>query len=357
MTKKFKIVLCVALALIILRALMPVAFKEGINWYLGNKLDDYTGSIEDFDLALWRGNYSLERLKIYQRGKDESLPPMLAIENLDVSLAWRALFKGRLLIDLEAYKMSLNLADNKDQKKKQMTGNRKEAENIFETLVPFKIERMAITDSQLIFSNTNTSIPSVFNMSEINAELENIHNSNKAAEAAPSRISARAKIQTKGELAFKGKFSILESPLAFDIDGQIKNMHLNELNKLLLAYVPVSFTSGDLDSYIEVAHYKGQLKGYVKPFAKNLDVVAPKEHFKSIKHFGFELASAAGNLILRTAKDKVVATKVKFNGSLKDPHFFIWDTFWTAIENAFIEPLEPRIDGTVQIESIDSDQF
>ena len=352
MNKKFRILIIVILILVAIRAVLPYGMLRGINWYLGNKVENYHGSIADFDLAIWRGSYSMQGLKIFQKNKHPSVPAMLSAEDLDISIAWRALIKGRLLIDLAANQLTLNLSDNKEANKKQLSGDKNGAKNIYETLIPFRIEKISLRNSQVVFANTSIKAISKFELSQINAEIENIHNNFDVKQILPSSLTGQARLQNSGDLSIKGRFNILAPDLAFDGDAVIEKFDLTELNDILLAYGPVSFTSGTLFVYAEMATREGQLKAYVKPFVSDIDVVAPKESFKSFKHFGLEMVTAASNLILRSAKGKTVATRLEFKGPIKDPEFSVMDSVWKAIENSFIEALEPEIDGSIQIENI-----
>lgn len=350
--KKTKIILSLIGALIVLRLFLPLIMKKSINWYLATKVENYYGSIDDFDLALWRGSYSMQGLVLYDKSKHVSVPPILTIADLDISIAWRALFKGRFLIDLSGKEVNLNLADSKDEKKAQLKGHPKDASEILNTLVPFKIEQILLSDSRIKFTNTDLKIPATFELKEINGKVQNIYNIQESTKELPSSVKISAKIQNSGKLMIKSTFDLFQKPQALDLDVKMEKLNLTELNAILMAYGPLSFTSGTLSIYTEMATREGKIKGYIKPFLTNLDVVAPYEAFKSFKHFGFEMISAAGNLILRTSKDKTVATKIEIEGTTKQPDYSMWDAFWIAVEHAFSKTLKPNLENKIEIEDV-----
>jgi hypothetical protein len=48
------------------------------------------------------------------------------------------------------------------------------------------------------------------------------------------------------------------------------------------------------------------------------------------------------------AKDQV-ATKIPVSGSLEDPKVNVWRTIINALRNAFVEAINPKLDGTVEM--------
>jgi hypothetical protein len=353
MTKKVKIIVGILLVLLAIRIVLPEIMERTINWYLADRVEGYTGSIADFDLALWRGSYSMEGLELFTKPKRAGLPPILAVEDLDISLAWRALFKGKLLMDLEVNNLKVHFVDNQNKEQQQLQVNRKSSVVVYKTLIPFNIEKLVVRDSSITFMNTtNPKVPARIDLSEVRIDAENINNNENNKKALPSHLELAAKIQKTGKLNADMRFNILQNPLSFDVDYRLENFELKELNQVLMLYGPLSFTSGKLAVYGEAVSRNNRVKGYIKPFVTKIDVMGTEEIFKSFKHFGLELISAAGNLILRSPDEKLIATKVEFEGALKAPDIEVANAFWTAVKNAFNQELEPKIDNNISLKSL-----
>ncbi len=351
MNKKYKIAISIILVLVVFRLLLPVMLKHSINWYLANKVESYVGHIEDFNLAILKGEYSIQGLELYEKPMKKDIAPMLSIKDLTASLAWRAVLRKSLLMDLEANELRLQFIDNKDENKRQLKVNKDSSVSIYKTLIPFNIETLMLHNSEIAFLNSTDEAANI-KLHNLEISAKNINNNEQTKSELPSHLHLSGNIQKSGSIDISIDFNILTTPLAFDTDFKIEKFELKELNPLLLIYVPLSFTKGRLSLYGEMASKKNQVKGYIKPFVENIDVVANQEIFESVKHLGIELVSAAGNLILRSKDDKTIATKIEFDGKLNALSFDIWDGLWAAIKNAFNEDLEPKIDNTISIKSL-----
>jgi hypothetical protein len=53
-----------------------------------------------------------------------------------------------------------------------------------------------------------------------------------------------------------------------------------------------------------------EIRGYIKPFVKGLDVVRTKEKFLGPKHWIIEMVTALGNIVMKS--DETMATRVPF---------------------------------------------
>lgn len=72
----------------------------------------------------------------------------------------------------------------------------------------------------------------------------------------------------------------------FDIDFSLVKFHPKTINGMLLTYLPLDLTSGELSIYSEVASTKGEVAGYVNVFLKDVDVIAPDQKIKSPRREG-----------------------------------------------------------------------
>src|SRR5690606_16573340 len=104
--KRYTIPLVILLILIIARLLLPYFLKR----YVNKTLDDipgYTGYVEDIDVALIRGAYVINGL-ILKKEDRITETPILDFEKSDISIEWRALFKGRIVSEIILYNPKFN---------------------------------------------------------------------------------------------------------------------------------------------------------------------------------------------------------------------------------------------------------
>ena len=92
-----RIVLAVLVLIIALRILLPYVVLDFVNKELA-ELRGYFGHVEDIDISLYRGAYIVK--DIYINKKDTATgkqTPLFACPNIDISIEWASLFKGRIV--------------------------------------------------------------------------------------------------------------------------------------------------------------------------------------------------------------------------------------------------------------------
>ncbi len=108
-TKIFlSIIILLALALIGARIYLPYWVKDYVNGEI-NKLEGYSGQVADIDIHLWRGAYQIHKLDIRKTGSGIPVP-FVAVETVDLSVEWRALFEGAIVAEIDLMNANLNFA-------------------------------------------------------------------------------------------------------------------------------------------------------------------------------------------------------------------------------------------------------
>jgi len=341
-SKKWIILSAIIVVLAIIRLIIPSVILKKTNKFLATFSPNYSLHINDLRLHIFRGAYSFHGVT----GKlKEDEKKFLEIDTVDVSLAWREIFKGKLKTDIEADGVRFLVI--KDIKKLKAP-KKEEKETAKRKLFPLKIERFDLHDGSLTLEGYEALDEKThFTINDINGRATNLvpDDKNKL-----SYFNITAKIvDPDAILKVAGELNMTADPLQWDFDAELRNFHLNLMNPYFKKHMPLSFTKGTLDLYSEVISKEGKMKGYAKPFIRELDVVANKEHFKNAKHFGFELISALGNLILREKKTKSVATKMEFTFDKKF-QLNTGKTIKKAIQHGFEQQLSPGIDDQYKLE-------
>ena len=295
--------------LIVLRLLLPFICLQGFNWALANKGQAYTGHLEDFDLSLYRGAYQLQGLVLKKRGTD--LPPFLEVKEIDLSIAWRALFHGKILIDADIDSAVVRLIDGAKKENQQYgVEEDKQVQKDFADLVfPISIERLRVTKSAVYFTNYDFKKALPVSLEDVEFRVSDLRTQGMGH---LSPFVAMATLQKHAKLAAQGSMDVLSARSQVDMDAQLTEFQINTVNDILRIYIPLDITRGTLDLYSELAMSQGKGNGYVNVFLNDADIISSKQDFISIKHFLFEIIAGVGNLILRNPKDNSLAFHMPF---------------------------------------------
>lgn len=340
----------IILVLVVVRILLPTGIKYGINWFLENKLESYQGRIDDFDLALYRGAYQIEDLKIWKKdtSKDDAF---IHVEQINAALVWKALFDKRILADVKIQGAHIYILDTKFKEKKKIAPE-KVWRAWLDRLVPLKIETFYLLNSSIEYSNPDLKTPVTILVDDIDIQARNIENVKHSKDPLPTTVEISARLQKDARI--KGNARLNLTTPSPQIDGNLKMDRLNlaKFNNIFSAYGPITFKGGYFSVYSEIGIRNERYKGYIKPFFEDLDVISPNEKFESPKQFFAEMGAALGNLILRNEKNKTVATKIDFEGTLKDQKIDTVAAFWKLMSNAFIEAIKKSIEGSISLKDV-----
>lgn len=355
-SKKFYFISGIIILLIIGRLTLPYIVRYYLNDYLENDVKHYTGRVEDVDLALWRGAYQIKDFHFNKKNTNIKIP-FIDVDTIDISISWRALYRGKLLADLVLTEPRVNFVDSKWKKHKQ-SGVEENWKDVLNNVVPFNLETLIITKGEIHFINNEIKVPIDIYFKHIELNAQNIHNSKKQNSALFSGYELSATPQNHGELYSKGTFNILVVPPEFDVNLKLEQMKLTQLNAFLKVYGPIDLTSGEFDFYMEMASRNGKIKGYLKPVFKNMDVRSGfEEKDNSFKETSFEVITALVNVILKNKTTKLLAAEIPVEGDLKDPELDKWEGFKSLIENHYGTPaIKLKIDNTINLKSVKADK-
>lgn len=315
---------------------LPSLLLAKTNKYLNTFSPNYSFHINDLDISFFRGAYRFEEVIGRLKSSGEIF---LTIKTVDISMAWRELFKGRILTDIKIDHLDFLVI--KDIEK--LSSLKKESKEAKETLMPVEIERVDLMDSSIAFENYKSiSDNSNLKITQLNGSITNLTPTQKMP---ISYFNLRAKlIDMSSIFHLVGELKSLNKPIVWKIDAEVRDFKITSLNPYLKKHMPLTFTAGTLDLYSEMKSEKGKVEGYVKPFLREIDVIANKEHFISAKHLGIEIVTAIINLVLRESKTKSVATVIDFT---YDKKLTIKKTkaAGKALEHGFEQQISPGIEG------------
>jgi hypothetical protein len=289
--------------LLVVRMILPTAIKIGVNSYLKDFPPSLSARVSDVDLSLLLGVYHVQGISAALKQSDQEF---LVVEDVKVSLPWRGVFKNKMIMDVEINKLDLNYSNQLMPAIQKHVADQDKDKKDGPALV--KVGRLDVTNSILrtnLFPKLTREEGVV--ITDLNARVTNLN----PTELAPlTPFDVQALLLGSGKIKAEGEAKLLAKPLQWTADTEMKNLDLKTLNKFLKEKVPLTFTNGRLDLYAEAVTDQAKIKGYLKPFIKNLDVIKSREKFEGPKHWLIELVTALGNVAVKA--NQTVATRVPF---------------------------------------------
>jgi hypothetical protein len=340
----FWALIAAAVLLIAARAVLPIFVERVVNDKL-DELEGYSGRIEDVDLALIRGAYVIEGVRIVKTGGRIPVP-FFAAREIDISVEWSALFDGDIVAEIELYGPRLNFVKGPTKR----TSQTEPADNWTETvrdLAPFKINRFAIYNGQVHYRDFHSEPRVDVYLQGIRATARNLTNAEDLSGSLVATFDAHARAMGSGDLDLKGKYNPYAKQPTFEIDAKLDRLKLAQVNTFLKAYGNVDAERGTLSIDTEFAASRGRFKGYVKPFIDDLQVLRWDQEEEGFFGKLWEgVVEVAGEILEDHDKDRI-ATRIPFSGSVEGPEADVWSTIGGLLKNAFIESLRRGLEGKV----------
>lgn len=349
--KKWKIVvLAIVVLLIIARLILPSIVLKYVNRTLAG-IKGYYGHVEDIDIALIRGAYQINDLRIVKVDtvtRQQDTIPFFTTPQIDLSVEWRAIFKGSIVGEIEVEDPVLNFVKGKHKNEdvKQDTTDFKE---VIKKLMPLTINHFKINNGQIHFCDPYASPAIDVPMKNIQVEAENLSNVNDSNKVLPSSIKATGDVYG-GKLTMNVKLNALEKQPTFDLNAGVDNVDMLYLNPFFKKYGKFEVEKGTFGLYTEFAAKDGAFNGYVKPLIKEMEV---KKDGNIVQIAWQSIVQGADNLLENNKTDKL-ATKLPVKGRFDDPNTGLWTAISYVLKNAFIFALKPSIDNEIDIGKVEA---
>lgn len=341
----------IVLLLIVLRLLLPFGLRHFVNHQL-NKSHDYSGRIGAVTVHLWRGAYRVHDVHIFKSNGKVPVP-FFSTQVLDLSLEWSELFHGSVVSKIIMLKPSLNFIEGPTSEQSQ-SGKENDWGKTLESLVPFKINRLAITNGQVHFQNIYSTPPVDLYINDISVLATNFTNSRKLTQPLPAGVAARGNTLGNGGLNLQIHINPIADKPTFELTGQLTNVDLVSLNNFLKAYGKFDVDRGEFALFTSFAAKDGNYDGYLKVFFKNLKVFRwEKEKRKDILEIFWEAIVGAVTSVFKNQPHDQLATKIPITGTFGKTDVHIWPTITTLLQNAFIKSLVPKLDQPVKLQEVD----
>ncbi len=347
-----KIFIIIIVVLVVLRILLPYILLKYCNKSL-SELKGYYGHIQDIDVSLYRGAYQINDM--YLNKVDASThkqTDFFKVNNIDLSVEWKALFHGRLVGELVFNSPKLIFTKDRTEisdVKKDTNDFRK----VLKDLMPLKVNRFEVNNGSIHYVDAGATPKVDISVEQAHVLAENLKNVEDNKTELPSPVTATGNVYG-GTLSLNMKMDALAKKTRFDLNTEIKNANLVSLNDFLKAYGGFDVNKGTFGLYTEFAAKNGKYKGYVKPVIKDLDVVGPEDRKDKFFQKVWENIVGAAGEILNNPKKNQIATKIPIEGNLAGSNTDIIEMIWELLRNAFIQALMPSIDNQININSLNT---
>ena len=349
--KLLKIIVTSILVLVVIRLILPFVVLRFANKNLAS-MKGYYGHIKDIDLSIIRGAYIIDSIYL---NKSDSLTkkqtPFFSSESIDLSIEWKAIFKGSLVGELTFTNPFLLFTKDKVEPA-ALRKDSTDFKELLDDFMPLKINRFEVKNATLRYKDEGSKPPVDIEMINTYILAQNLRNSYDSSSLLPARIKASASIY-EGTIDFNMKLNPLADVPTFDMNTELVNTNLVKLNEFFQAYAKVDVNKGTFGMYAEAAAKEGKFAGYVKPLIKDLDILGKEDRDDNILRILWEgIAGGLGKIFQNQDKDQV-ATKIPFAGDIKDPDTNIWYAVMNIMRNAFVQAIAPAIDNEINIASVD----
>ena len=336
-------VVTIAILLIAGRIYLPYWVKDYVNRTLDN-IDGYSGSISDIDLALWRGAYQIDGLILVKdNGPEET--PFLTIKKTDLSVEWRALFKGEVVAEVDLYSPEMNMVfagTNAVQ-----TGTDTDWTVAIKDLMPLDINRIGIHGGRINYKDFTSSPDINLYLSSLDATVTNLRNVDEENVALPSDITATAGTIGRGRFSLNGKLNILKKTPDFDLNIKAESVALPAINNFTNKFIGVDFAGGNLGIYSEIAAKDARVNGYVKPVLTEVNMVDTETQDTNPFDVIWESIVSVFTEVTENQEEDQFAMRIPLEGSLDNPESNPWQVVGSIFRNGFVKAFSRNVDGDV----------
>ncbi len=348
--KKYIIIGSVVLVLIVARLVMPYFVVRFVNKVLAD-IPGYTGSISGVEIRLLRGAYSIEDLTMFKIEGNKKIP-FIDIPTTDLSIEWRAIFKGAVVGEIIANNPTVNFiggnTEDASGKTTNQTGVDVDWTIPIKKLMPLQINRFEVNNGSVFFYDFTTKPKVDLHLKQVNLLATNLNNADNQSSSLPSKVNATAISIGNGQLTINMDVNVFKEIPDMDMNLKFESVNMPALNDFFFAYSGVDVEKGTFNLYSELTIENGIVKGYVKPIANDVIIVNWKnDKQKPLNMIWQGIVGLFVEVFTNQKKDQF-ATKVPMEGDLNGVKSKVWPSVWNIFKNAFVKAFEKNTDNTIK---------
>ncbi len=333
-----RVILWISIPVMVLlaaRIAAPYVIRHAINTRL-SQVEGYSGRVENVNIRLFRGAYQLREVTVLKQ-EATGLEPLLAVDTIDFSLAWRELLRGRIVSDIALIVPELRITTATPPENAKDDGRR--WQDAINDIFPIEITRFEIMRGSIRFIDETSSPRVDISLYQLELVATGLRNRPTTDEASPARLHAEALTTGEGRLTLMIDGDPLAARPHFNLKLDWQYIHLPAFNDFLEAYANVDVSAGLLKIYAEISAREGGFEGYVKPFFEGLTFENLHDANKNFARRVWEKIVSGTAAIMENDERQQVATRIPFSGRFGETDVGIWATIGGLIRNGFIRAL------------------
>lgn len=354
------VLLAIAVLLIAVRVALPEILQRYVNQTLDNA-EGYSGQVGDIDLSLWRGAYTIHDIEI-NKASGKVFAPLFTAQTVDLSLLTSALLRGKLVGEVVFQQPMINIVVEGEadaSQDVQQTGEQADWRQVLKDLFPLRLDRLEIHNGEFHFRKPDASPPVDAYLTQIEATLKNLTNSEELSDSLAANLDLKAKAMEEGDLTISMQMDPYQEQAHFNFNGKLVNLEMAAIDDLISAYTPIDIEAGRLDLVTELAADKGEITGYVKPLLRDIEVFEWREDVEKQGDNLFQaawegLVGAIAELLENQPKDQF-ATRIPIEGRIESPDTSVMAAIVNIMRNAFVSAFEAEIEGSVNASDAEED--
>ena len=335
--------------LLVVLVAVSIALPYLVRNYLNDKLadmGDYRGQVTDVDLALWRGAYRINGLQIVKVAGKVPVPFVKA-PLIDLAVSWHSLWYDHgVVARVRFINPEVNFVDGGADQQASQTGKGTDWRAQLGKLLPITLDEVRIEDGKVAFHNFSSKPPVNITATSVNASFYNLTNVEDVKGKRDARFDGKALLQGQAPLEASATFDPLSDFENFEFRFRAKDLQLKHMNDFASAYGKFDFKAGTGDVVIEARAENGQLRGYIKPLLRDVEVFdwqqdvenKDKNIFRSI----WEAVVGASETVLKNQNKNQFATRVELSGSVHQQDISAFSAFLQILRNGFIQAFNAR---------------
>jgi hypothetical protein len=342
-------VVVVIVVLVAIRAALPTVIRDYVNDQL-QALEQYDGHVDDVDLALWRGAYGIDNIRIVKTGGKQPVP-FFSADRIDLSVEWRSLMRGSLVAEAVFQSPNINFVQGETEEQSQ-TGEGVNWADRFGEMFPFRFNTVTVHNGVLTFRAPGIRTADAMKATNVEGEVTNITNVADKGKETFADFRATAQVLDGGSAKIAGSVDPLDSKPTFDVNLQVNDVKLPQVNPWLREYIKADAEAGDFELYLELAAADGKFQGYAKPVLRNVNIYSSEEPEKNpLKRIWEGLVEFAANVLENDEKEQVAA-RIPFTGTIENPETSILETIVSVLRNAFVSAFARSLEGSISVRNV-----
>ena len=349
----FWLLIVLLVAAIVVRAMLPIWVRDYVNKKL-SEIDGYRGHVEDVDIHLWRGAYSVHVVEV--KKTDGNVPvPFFSAPSVDLSIQWTELFHGALVGEINFEQPKLNFVNAKSAANTQIGIDKPWTETIRE-LFPVKFNRFTVRNGEVHYRDFSRKPQVDVVIDRVGVVASNLTNTLKFSKSLVADIEIKGRPLREGSLATNINLDPYAAKPTFSMKTEVDGMPLVKLNDYAKAYASITFEAGTLRVATEMNAKDGAFRGYIEPVFDKMEIFDPGHDSDTPLDFIWQGIVGGLTRIIRNHPKDRFGTRVPLAGTFDNPAPAVMDTVFNVLKNAFIKAFEGKLgNDNIELEKVQQD--